>query len=36
VLGYGGQIRFLPFHPGRSTSDLIQRILKTVDSPCSR
>jgi D-beta-D-heptose 7-phosphate kinase/D-beta-D-heptose 1-phosphate adenosyltransferase len=26
VLAYGGQIRFLPVHPGRSTSDLIQRI----------
>jgi rfaE bifunctional protein nucleotidyltransferase chain/domain len=31
VLGYGGQIRFLPLHPGRSTSDLIQRILKSAD-----
>jgi rfaE bifunctional protein nucleotidyltransferase chain/domain len=27
VLGYGGQIRFLPFHPGRSTTDLIDRIV---------
>jgi D-beta-D-heptose 7-phosphate kinase/D-beta-D-heptose 1-phosphate adenosyltransferase len=26
VLAYGGQIRFLPLHPGRSTSDLIQRV----------
>jgi rfaE bifunctional protein nucleotidyltransferase chain/domain len=26
VLAYGGQIRFLPFHPGRSTSELVQRI----------
>ena len=26
VLGYGGEIRFLPFHPGRSTSALIARI----------
>jgi rfaE bifunctional protein nucleotidyltransferase chain/domain len=29
VLGYGGQIRFLPLHPGRSTTDLVDRILKT-------
>jgi D-beta-D-heptose 7-phosphate kinase/D-beta-D-heptose 1-phosphate adenosyltransferase len=29
VLGYGGQIRFLPIHPGRSTTDLVDRILKT-------
>jgi D-glycero-beta-D-manno-heptose 1-phosphate adenylyltransferase len=35
VLGYGGQIRFLPLHAGRSTSDLIQRILKSMDKPCS-
>jgi rfaE bifunctional protein nucleotidyltransferase chain/domain len=35
VLGYGGQIRFLPLHPGRSTSDLIERILKTAELPCS-
>jgi rfaE bifunctional protein nucleotidyltransferase chain/domain len=27
VLGYGGQIRFLPFHQGRSTTDLIDRIV---------
>ena len=26
VLGYGGQIRFLPLHEGRSTSGLIERI----------
>jgi rfaE bifunctional protein nucleotidyltransferase chain/domain len=26
VLGYGGQIRFLPFHPGHSTTDLADRI----------
>jgi len=30
VLGYGGQIRFLPFHPGRSTTELIDRIAKSV------
>jgi len=27
VLAYGGQIRFLPFHPGRSTSEIVERIL---------
>jgi rfaE bifunctional protein nucleotidyltransferase chain/domain len=27
VLGYGGQIRFLSFHPGRSTTELIDRIV---------
>lgn len=27
VLGYGGQIRFLPFHPGRSTTELVARIV---------
>jgi len=26
VLGYGGEIRFLPFHPGLSTTALIERI----------
>jgi rfaE bifunctional protein nucleotidyltransferase chain/domain len=26
VLGYGGEIRFLPLHRGRSTSGLIERI----------
>jgi rfaE bifunctional protein nucleotidyltransferase chain/domain len=26
VLSYGGQIRFLPFHPGRSTTDLFERL----------
>jgi rfaE bifunctional protein nucleotidyltransferase chain/domain len=30
VLAYGGQIRFLPFHPGRSTTDLVDRIAKSV------
>ena len=29
VLGYGGQIRFLPFHTGRSTTELIERIVKS-------
>lgn len=28
VLAYGGQVRFLPFHPGRSTSDLIERLAR--------
>ncbi len=27
VLGYGGEIRFLPFHPGLSTTAIIDRIL---------
>jgi rfaE bifunctional protein nucleotidyltransferase chain/domain len=39
VLGYGGQIRFLPFHPGRSTSELVARIRKASDreeSTCSK
>jgi D-glycero-beta-D-manno-heptose 1-phosphate adenylyltransferase len=31
VLGYGGQIRFLPFHPGRSTTDLVERIRHVSD-----
>jgi bifunctional ADP-heptose synthase (sugar kinase/adenylyltransferase) len=26
VLGYGGEIKFLPLHRGRSTTDLIERI----------
>jgi D-beta-D-heptose 7-phosphate kinase/D-beta-D-heptose 1-phosphate adenosyltransferase len=30
VLGYGGQIRFLPFHPGRSTSELVERIASSI------
>ena len=30
VLSYGGEIRFLPFHPGLSTSTIIERILKTA------
>ena len=28
VLAYGGEIRFLPLHPGRSTTDLIARIIR--------
>jgi rfaE bifunctional protein nucleotidyltransferase chain/domain len=27
VLSYGGQLCFLPFHPGRSTSELVERIV---------
>ena len=27
VLSYGGRIRFLPLHPGRSTTDLVARLL---------
>jgi rfaE bifunctional protein nucleotidyltransferase chain/domain len=30
VLGYGGQVRFLPLLPGRSTTELIERIVKSV------
>jgi rfaE bifunctional protein nucleotidyltransferase chain/domain len=26
ILGYGGEIRFLPLHPGRSTTGLMERI----------
>jgi D-glycero-beta-D-manno-heptose 1-phosphate adenylyltransferase len=26
VLAYGGEVRFLPLHPGRSTTDIIDRI----------
>src|SRR3954463_7429867 len=26
VLGYGGEVRFLPLHPGRSTTGLMERI----------
>jgi D-beta-D-heptose 7-phosphate kinase/D-beta-D-heptose 1-phosphate adenosyltransferase len=33
VLGYGGQIRFLPFHPGRSTTELVDRIAKAAVTP---
>jgi rfaE bifunctional protein nucleotidyltransferase chain/domain len=33
VLGYGGQIRFLPFHPGRSTTEMVERIAKAAVTP---
>jgi rfaE bifunctional protein nucleotidyltransferase chain/domain len=33
VLGYGGQIRFLPFHPGRSTTEMVDRIAKAAVTP---
>jgi rfaE bifunctional protein nucleotidyltransferase chain/domain len=33
VLSYGGQIRFLPFHPGRSTTELVERIAKAAVTP---
>jgi rfaE bifunctional protein nucleotidyltransferase chain/domain len=39
VLSYGGEIRFLPFHPGRSTSELVNKIRKAMDkeeSTCSK
>ncbi len=34
VLGYGGEIRFLPFHEGLSTTALIERILRTAAAKC--
>jgi rfaE bifunctional protein nucleotidyltransferase chain/domain len=36
VLDYGGEIRFLPLHPGRSTTDLVDRILKTAEPACRK
>jgi rfaE bifunctional protein nucleotidyltransferase chain/domain len=36
VLSYGGRIHFLPFHPGRSTTDLVDRIVKTAGPPCRK
>ena len=36
VLSYGGRIRFLPFHPGRSTTDLVDRIVKTAETACRK
>lgn len=40
VLSYGGQIRFLPFHPGRSTSELVDRIgsaaTRDAETACTR
>jgi rfaE bifunctional protein nucleotidyltransferase chain/domain len=36
VLSYGGQIRFLPLHPGRSTTDLVDRILQTSETACRK
>jgi D-beta-D-heptose 7-phosphate kinase/D-beta-D-heptose 1-phosphate adenosyltransferase len=29
ILSYGGKIRFLPFHPGRSTTELVERIVNS-------
>ena len=34
VESYGGQLKFLPLHPGRSTSDLIDRIRKSPEAAC--
>jgi D-glycero-beta-D-manno-heptose 1-phosphate adenylyltransferase len=34
VLSYGGRIRFLPFHPGRSTTELVDRIVKSAGAAC--
>jgi rfaE bifunctional protein nucleotidyltransferase chain/domain len=36
VLSYGGQIRFLPFHAGRSTSVLVERIGIMGVSECHK
>jgi D-beta-D-heptose 7-phosphate kinase/D-beta-D-heptose 1-phosphate adenosyltransferase len=37
VLSYGGKIEFLPFHPGRSTSELIARISRAAqEDSCAR
>jgi rfaE bifunctional protein nucleotidyltransferase chain/domain len=36
VLSYGGQIRFLPFHPGKSTSELVERIANTEGPACRK
>jgi D-beta-D-heptose 7-phosphate kinase/D-beta-D-heptose 1-phosphate adenosyltransferase len=30
VESYGGKVRFLPFHPGRSTTELIDRIVHSA------
>jgi rfaE bifunctional protein nucleotidyltransferase chain/domain len=35
ILSYGGQIRFLPFHPGRSTTELAERIVNS-ESVCRK
>jgi D-glycero-beta-D-manno-heptose 1-phosphate adenylyltransferase len=32
VEGYGGSIRFLPLHPGRSTSELLERICAAAEA----
>ena len=32
VEGYGGEIRFLPLHEGRSTSGLIERIVRAYSA----
>jgi rfaE bifunctional protein nucleotidyltransferase chain/domain len=32
VLAYGGEVRFLPLHPGRSTTDIIDRIASHISS----
>jgi rfaE bifunctional protein nucleotidyltransferase chain/domain len=30
VLGYGGEVRFLPYHAGLSTTDLVKRIAEAL------
>ena len=34
VLGYGGEIRFLPIQEGHSTSGLIERIAACAGATC--
>lgn len=36
VLGYGGQVCFLPFHEGRSTTGMIQRICAAAAAEAGR
>jgi rfaE bifunctional protein nucleotidyltransferase chain/domain len=36
VRSYGGRIHFLPLHPGRSTTDLVDRILKSAETACPK
>jgi D-glycero-beta-D-manno-heptose 1-phosphate adenylyltransferase len=35
ILGYGGEIRFLPRHPGHSTTGLIERIC-AAENACTK
>ncbi|HYA18551.1 MAG TPA: adenylyltransferase/cytidyltransferase family protein [Bryobacteraceae bacterium] len=33
VAAYGGEVRFLPLYPGRSTTDIIEQIARTKPNP---